>query len=344
MACRVKVRPRVVQISLLIAVIPCAVAAQPSLNKKEAELRSAFQKVVQSVNSGDFPSAETVAPNANYMDSEGRIAEGPESIRIVVERERGAHRRQLEATIDGVRFISNCVAAVESSWSFARDSAGGAETQSARHGHATVFWLRSGGRWRLIAIRSHAAPLPPATIQPPPPAVSKSEDFPSPMWSLILGALISLYLGIVVARLQRYRDLVRELARRRTHNDGYPVGPADLPRAVPPARDFFFFVERTEWALNAEGHTEVAKKVDLLRSFSFEAGVQMEKMLGDKNKGQSIDNYFSWFTEKYAEGNKQFSAFERTFWPNFWSLLQLWPHETSPSKGGTTVVRDPWFQ
>ena len=92
----------------------------------------------------------------------------------------------------------------------------------------------------------------------PTPKIGKescfSSNFPSPMLSLLLGTILSLYVSTVYSRFRHYGRLVRELARSRIHNEGYPVGPNDLQRAFPKSVEFWHMPERTAWELNADGH------------------------------------------------------------------------------------------
>ena len=130
------------------------------------------------------------------------------------------------------------------------------------------------------------------------------------------------------------------MARSRIHNEGYPVGPNDLQRAFPKSVEFWHLSERTAWELNADGHYEVAKHVDILRSFAYEVSVEIERMLSLKNSGQQVVNHLSHFNIKYNEARPKFTAFERKLKPRYWALLQPWPHSASPSKGVPTVVQE----
>ena len=163
----------------------------------------------------------------------------------------------------------------------------------------------------------------------------------APVLFTLLGALVSFYATVVFERYKRFGGLLREVAQARRYDMplGYPVSPRDLERAHPAALSFWGFVERKQGEMNAEGHHDAAARLGLLVSFAHRSRSCIEEMLADKNNGNSIDAYFSFFQSEYGRiKNRDFIRFEESIHGKLRTFLRPFPQPVLPKESAHILV------
>lgn len=153
--------------------------------------------------------------------------------------------------------------------------------------------------------------------------------------SLLLGVALSLYATVVFERRKRFRELLREIAQTRVATAWYPISPHDLERVHPHAVDFWQFLDRTRWELDAMGHHAATEQLSRLSSFIAGAAACIERMLAAQRRGESVDPYFCAFQEEHRRASEEFIRFEATVSPSRAALLRPMPAPLLPQTRGS---------
>jgi uncharacterized Zn-finger protein len=161
--------------------------------------------------------------------------------------------------------------------------------------------------------------------------------------SVALGGLISAYVTVVLSRRARFGELIRELGRVRQHFEGYPTGVRDAERALPKAIAFWRTVERTQWALHADGHMKAAREVSRLRQFAYWTALEVETIKVQFEKGSRDPYRIMKFQSEYSDTFRQqgFTRFEADLRSNYWGFFQPFPHPNLPRAGIDSIVQIP---
>lgn len=156
---------------------------------------------------------------------------------------------------------------------------------------------------------------------------------------MLLGAIISFYATIVFERYKRFGEILRDVAQARVYAEGYPISPRDLPRAHQEALNYWRFLEGRQWAMDAEGHHKAAALVGRLVNFAYRTTVCVERMLGDQQKGSSIDTYLGAFQSEFGRiNNREFVRFEEKLRPSLGALFRPTPQPILPKKREAILV------
>jgi hypothetical protein len=158
-----------------------------------------------------------------------------------------------------------------------------------------------------------------------------------------LGFISSIYGTIIFERWNRFKETVRAIALSSLYNEGYPLKPSDLKRALEKSVDFWHIVENHQWTLRANGHYTAAYQVERLKCFSYQTASHIQEMLTQYEQNKKIDPYLGAVQSQIGRvKNKEFTQFENNLKPDIRALLIPFPHSILPKRA--IAVNEDFFK
>jgi len=143
--------------------------------------------------------------------------------------------------------------------------------------------------------------------------------------SLVLGAVLSIYVTVVYARYTHYSGLAREIAYRVEDRLIRAASPDTIRFSYEKTLPFIEAMQRISWDLLADGHVSAGREAHELKAFAQANGEALEAMLAKADKKQLSSAEFSSYQQKFdaywTAGN--FSTVAARIHPHHFAALSL---------------------